>query len=852
MPNKRIIYRLAFIFSVVLTGILLVIMTLPRIVEHRLGGYLSSVLNSDPVQFRVKQIGFSQVLAADIRLADGISIDSIAVDFKWRGFSMPEISLVRLSGVTLRTRMGPDNQIHIQGFHLPKSSEQQQTRLNTAVVPKKLVLNHGKLILTAVGNEWIIPFNIMADVETEDSRMTIRSDFYPLGQTVHVLSQYGFESGIQYIRVASPSFHLPALNPLVSALTGTTEAGSIPFLFGTTNVRVESRAPKTHWNIDVSNLPVHPVQNLSMEGIAATLKISDKQVRINGNFNLSGIGTEALPFSMTGHIDQVKRSGIAFDARLESKQIKAFEIEQPGSRIQLTQPEISAHFFGNLKSATGNIHFRSAGGDAVHNSHSVGFGAVNLESGVTADYSHAPLRVNSRTRLDVKKIRAESGPATVAFAGLKILGQAGYETAAPLNGRITLEAVNGTFQSRTNQIRAAGIEIRLPYAFPAPDQKENGSFSIPVISDQKGEFQGWARGRISQTGLRSIDVQGTGGLKHPVGFKARYQSEISYENDLVAKFKLAVDPFTITHTDVKPMMGPMAQDAQFSARVSARADAAVTGRQMDSSLVFSLDQGQFGLPASKMKTSGIRTTVEITDLLNFRSRPGQIMTIDSIDINRVKISDAKIRYSIEGPKSVLFENIRFKWCNGLVSSEAVRFPNPDNHYQLTLYCDRLELASLLEQMGAFRAEGDGTLSGRIPVTYSDGDISFDDGFLFSTPGSSGRVAIENTEVLTAGIPMDSPQFFQLDLAREALKDFDYKWAKLRLNTTGDTLAVAMELDGKPSGTLPFQYQKDFGGFVRVDAESPGSNFQGIKLDVNLKLPFNEVMKFGNKLRSVLK
>jgi hypothetical protein len=145
----------------------------------------------------------------------------------------------------------------------------------------------------------------------------------------------------------------------------------------------------------------------------------------------------------------------------------------------------------------------------------------------------------------------------------------------------------------------------------------------------------------------------------------------------------------------------------------------------------------------------------------------------------------------------------------------------------------------------------GTLNGRIPMIYSDGNLSFDNGFLFSTPGSGGKVVIENTDSITAGIPMDSPQFAQLDLAREALRSFDYKWAKLIFNTFEDTLYVNMELDGKPSKVLPFEYRKDLGSFIRVYASSPGSRFQGIKLDVNLKLPFNQVMKFGNKLKSIL-
>jgi len=161
------------------------------------------------------------------------------------------------------------------------------------------------------------------------------------------------------------------------------------------------------------------------------------------------------------------------------------------------------------------------------------------------------------------------------------------------------------------------------------------------------------------------------------------------------------------------------------------------------------------------------------------------------------------------------------------------------------------MTQLLKQMGAFDAEGSGTLNGRIPVIYSNGNISFDNGFLFSTPGSGGKVMIANSDRITAGIPMDNPQFAQLDLAQEALKDFDYQWAKLVFNTFEDTLDVKMELNGKPSKILPFEYKKELGGFARVDASSPGSQFQGIQLDVNLKLPFNDVMKFGNRIKSIL-
>jgi hypothetical protein len=71
------------------------------------------------------------------------------------------------------------------------------------------------------------------------------------------------------------------------------------------------------------------------------------------------------------------------------------------------------------------------------------------------------------------------------------------------------------------------------------------------------------------------------------------------------------------------------------------------------------------------------------------------------------------------------------------------------------------------------------------------------------------------------------------------------------NTTGETLVVNMSFDGEPENPLPFVYKKEFGGFARVDASSPGSKFQGIRIDVNLELPFNRVMKFGSRLNSLI-
>jgi len=164
-----------------------------------------------------------------------------------------------------------------------------------------------------------------------------------------------------------------------------------------------------------------------------------------------------------------------------------------------------------------------------------------------------------------------------------------------------------------------------------------------------------------------------------------------------------------------------------------------------------------------------------------------------------------------------------------------------------LYCDRLNLPMILEQLGGVNAEGIGTVNGRLPIQVKNGKIRFSDGFLFSTPGEGGKIHVTGTEMLTAGIPRNTPQYVQLELAREALKNYDYDWAKLNLKTEGDNAVLRLQLNGKPSKPLPFVYNKEIGGFAKVDVGNKGSIFQGIRLDVNFRVPLDKILHYKDIL-----
>ena len=230
-------------------------------------------------------------------------------------------------------------------------------------------------------------------------------------------------------------------------------------------------------------------------------------------------------------------------------------------------------------------------------------------------------------------------------------------------------------------------------------------------------------------------------------------------------------------------------------------------------------------------------------LPSLRSAPDQKLFFDHLTAGNIICPGGALSFQVESEKTVLLEKSLISWCGGNIETQALRISPAIDHYQSTLYCDHLQLAELLKQLGQVEARGQGSVNGRIPITWKEGKITFDDGFLYSTPGTGGTIKINGGEALTAGLSTKDPQFAQLDLAREALKDYQYKWAKLGLNSEAEELILNLQFDGKPNRLLPFIYKKELGGFARVTAGSPGSHFQGISLDINLRLPLNRILQY---------
>ena len=442
-------------------------------------------------------------------------------------------------------------------------------------------------------------------------------------------------------------------------------------------------------------------------------------------------------------------------------------------------------------------------------------------------------------------VTARMGDFTARLKQLKLTGEGAFGPDTPLRLAGEFSITGGAAETRSAPVKAAGFHARLPLVWPPPKKGQQGGFSLASAAWQ-GKVLGSVTGRLRQT-REGVAIQIDHDSRFVPGLKVTANGMAGLAQDTGAPFarlnwsanRPAEAPLLIL-SDLMPE--PPEIPITFSGRLFAQGEMTYDG-QFKGSMTAGVDAGRVQVDDGGVVIEGIHTALNITDLGQIRSAPGQTLTFDAISFGSIRVEDGQLAYQIEPGNVVFLEGGRFRWCGGTVIAPATRFVPGVNQYDVAVYCDRLKLDQLLEQLGMARVEGGGAISGLIPVVLADGLLTFNNAFLYSTPGERSVVRVQGSEVLTAGIPPGTPQYNQVELARYALKDYDYEWAKITMNTEAEDLLVQLQFDGKPAEPLPFIYDPGAGSFVRTAPGQPGSVFQGIRLDVNVRLPLNRMLRY---------
>lgn len=595
------------------------------------------------------------------------------------------------------------------------------------------------------------------------------------------------------------------------------------------------------------------------------------QSRKNGFFLKSTLKLETAEFSekmILGYVPLSLKQSVVFDVRIDLfySHDKTWKLNcrveplQPDQSLEFTRkdlngvvmpPSISINGVGKADVAHLDFEIQGRSMNISYPPLNIRLPSCKIGGKVNLDKTSDPPAgkiIDFEFKATDGKIELEEGDFRIPEIYLS--GKLSMLPRKPVQFSGLLKISEAEFENTDLKISVRGIGCLVPFKWPLEDTRSNGGFTLKSIRLQDisvGDVKGivWQEaGKIVFRGSHDSEI-----LK---GIQLNFNGEASLDPKSPSILKLncflsQLNPFFTL--DMGKYI-PSLKGFVMTGKANLKGNFIFGKQRIERTLDIHLQQGIIHGREKDLYVDNIRLDLSFSDPHTIRSGAGQKLSVTRASWGKIDVRDVNIDFHVESPRSLFIEQCRFKWSQGTVSTYSIRIPGESDAYRLRLYCDRLNFSQVLEQLGAGKAEGDGTVNGTIPIHIENGEISFHDGFLFSTPGDEGTIHFWGTDMIHASVEGVGTPVTQIDLVKEALKDYQYKWAKLKLLTEGKNLLVHLKMDGKPLKPLPFVYSQSVGGFVRVKEDERGSVFQGIGLDVNMRLPLNRILKYKDLIQTI--
>ncbi len=831
-------------------------LNLPAAAQWFIESRYPTLLDDHSLQFKISHVGKNRTLVSDLGWGKDVSADLVSVSYEFDGWGLPTLNRLTLSGLTINAEYDAGQGIWIDSvFQGEPASLSRHSSDGTSggvkamaasylsYMPDQIEVNNARVILKMNQRVTVIPFTGSLSINKSRQQMVCDAAFYPLGQQVTLKTQLHAVAGMETFHLKARAFDLA---PLFRFLPVKNRDWS-----GITDWSVEKLTHNT-WQVALSDMMFNGPDGIRIPHAVARVLKEDHQITVLGDAGISPPFLSDLAVTGRARV-MLDSSGLGVqgvDLACETRPMKKMALQHTGITARLEQPLAALSLHIKDHDMDGNITVSFSQTNVEKQDWKMSSGQGSVQSDIQGDWNAGTLAFDLTSHLSRIQMHTRGGD--VRLKRLDTAGRVSMDITQglPKSPRVdlTTELVSGNVTIPGKNMAVQGIWAQIPVTHPHVGK--TGRFSMEkLMIDNRHCLSG--SGSIHRTGETEVQFDGTFDVPDSDAVTIALNGTAGLDPGVHAHVTAKTDRFRLSPSQFEHLMPQSLFPAEYDLDVQASGSAGWKNHHLTTGAELVVYDGSVTVPDQNLTVEGIQGHLKFNDLLAPTSYPGQGMTIARIQAGDFKATDAKVRFTLEKGPCLLLENMHVNWAGGRVSTESFRIPSKDRSLALTLYCDRIQLNQLLAQMGGFDTRGNGSLNGRIPVKFKNGEMSFDNAFLFSTPGQGGRIVIRNPEKLVAGIPLDSPRFSQLDLAGEALQDFEYTWAKFTFDTRGETLTANMELDGKPGRILPFVYEKDINSFVRVDAQSPGSRFQGIKLDVNLTLPFNQVMNFGNRIRKLL-
>jgi hypothetical protein len=771
-------------------------------------------------------------------------------------------------------------------------------------------VSNGRIELTYVGEHFLIPFDLQLNRQPAGDGLFVYNltlQLMPLGEEITLAGTIDLTGNNSNLTLSADSLDMrkfvvlaggngSGINFSKTSIRGQAEFGLLPFQLLSAHLFVDPQL------LHFGKMPVHFGHITPDAGPAILLELKNEgeQMLINAQAFISQPLSASLELNASATLEQegMQRSGNV-----------AIRITEPMSAENTSQtvlmlksfPDLHGDFIlGRDKSGAWKAELRSSAQkqNNIQSQHlHVHYDTISLQSGIPsfsvlgqgtaeADEIQVSLAVpNIKVRYDGAEItlpeaglqatfiqkadpdrgRTSSTVFRLALGSMKfnkngLSGKAdislqGNMMPQLINGIKTLQTEgkltlrNAEITERDSTVELAALEGNIPWIWPQTGREMAGEIKVPRIRWKDldlGSFSAdikikdmmyFLDGTYNSRLLKGIvtNVSGKAG-KTDSGFQGEFAAQMD------------VTPFPSMHLG---KFDSSLNNSYFSGELGLDTSLKFDAGGLQGMMQLRLQNGTLEFPEKKYMLKGIDLNMFIPSLPDLRTAPAQTLNFTEASIGNLAFSKGKLVWQLESKESLFLEEGAVQWAGGHVFTNSVRISPDMKEYVVPIFCDRLKLTDLLQQFGVVNAQGEGTVSGRIPMHVSKGVVRFEDGFLYTSPGQGGNVKIASFDLLTAGIPKNSPQFAQIDFAAEALKNFQYNWVRLLLNSEGENLIMQMQIDGNPLKSLPFAYDSQTGLLQRIEDAGKGIN-QPIRLDVNFRLPLNRFLGYSGKFQDLIK
>jgi len=901
-PAKWLIWIGIGLAAVVAAVAVVTAVVLPSYVEGRMIPRLSAEFGLRTGDIQVRRIGLWGSDIGPIQLtAEGrqvMNIAAVQIDYTPLSLIRGEIKGLSIGGLGIRVNVSPDG-TSIAGVRLPTTSTTSEK--DTAELDLKrllpiqlgrLAILHSYLTLEIQDRRFKIPFALELQTgELGNGRLKGEVDVEFMGNPMTLRGSIDQEADQGRLQLEATGFRLDGLGALLPAtlpvqlkglmdLDGEASFGLLDFdlkglaltaLLNDTQVTSPQANLRPAQDADGRTQPI--AVSVTGEGLSdltwrfAPLQITGPAkvvvedlfgtlVRNKGRWELNGDMKTVLPeqpLSDRVRIPAAWPADWKFVVRHhEGENLTDFDMTRRGDspltvvsdNTSVTVRDQAVRLVGTLKKgvldAQGDLSakgIRVSSPDAnIAIPELIADGAI----GVPLGREDAIPWVKGKVEMPV--IDAKSGATTARLAKMTfdLNAQGSPQQIWHWDGRLKL--VNGRVTDPSHNVRVRNISADLPLKWPETRNVRSGRLRVGSIQ-WNGQDAGSVKGALRQKNL-GLTMALTHTSKLFPGVRVLINGDIDRAGSATIKAKVprhqlaeAID-LGRYHSTAAGMM--------ISGQVEADANVMLEQGRLAGDARFKYSQGRLHQPSRNLLLEGIDMQVHIDEMDPLESAPQQKLTVAKVTFGNLTAGNLNVDFQLEHPSTLFIEKAQIDWSDGKINTAALRIVPGVDEYDVILFCDRLNLAMVLEQLGAAQAKGDGSVNGRVPIHWANGRLSFDNGFLFSSPGQTGAIQLTGTEVLLSGLPPGTPQHAQLDIASEALKDYTYKWAKLLVQTEDDILLLKLQFDGKPNRLLPFAYDQQLGQFKRVAGEGQ-ADFKGISIDLNLRSPLNEIMNYKELL-----